>query len=125
MSQKRLKKKLVSAHSSLPQNQQSKNSLGKYPTFVFHRTSVNYWKKKCKPQLHQTRRFNRAARPNLLDDNLLKKVKDIATGTRMTGVVINRRSLICIANGVVKANNPDLLKEFGGNLELTDGQEGS
>ena len=37
----------------------------------------------------------------------------------MAGAVTNRRSPICIANDVVKANNTDLLKEFGGNLELT------
>ena len=52
-------------------------------------------------------------RPNLLENDLLKKVNDIAVGTQLAGVV-NRRQLICIANGVVRANNPNLLKEFGG-----------
>ena len=51
---------------------------------------------------------------------MLKKVKDIALGTRMTGGVINMRQLISIATGVVRGNNPNLLKEYGGHLVLTD-----
>ena len=38
----------------------------------------------------------------------------------MVGGVINRRQLISIATGVVRANNPSLLKEYGGDLVLTD-----
>ena len=64
--------------------------------------------------------FKKLGRPNLLDNNLQKKVKDIAIGTRQAGGVVNRRQMINIAKGVIRANNPDLLKEFGGNLELTD-----
>ena len=51
---------------------------------------------------------------------MLKKVKDIVLGTRMAGGVINRRQLISIATGVVRANNPNLLKEYGVDLVLTD-----
>ena len=51
---------------------------------------------------------------------MIKKIKDIIVGTRIAGGVINRRTVICIANGVVKANQPNLLKEFGGTVELTD-----
>ena len=51
---------------------------------------------------------------------MLKKVKDIALGTRMTRGVINRRQLISIAAEVVRANNPNFLKEYGGDLVLTD-----
>ena len=51
---------------------------------------------------------------------MLKKVKDIALGTRMTGGDINRRQLISIATGVVRVNNPNLLKEYGSHLVLTD-----
>ena len=51
---------------------------------------------------------------------MLKKVKDIALGARMAGGVINRRQLISIATGVVRANNSNLLKEYGGDLVLTD-----
>ena len=51
---------------------------------------------------------------------MLKKVKDIALGTRMAGEAIKRRQLISIATGVVKANNPNMLKEYSGGLVLTD-----
>ena len=51
---------------------------------------------------------------------MLKKVKDIALGTRMAGGVINRRQLISIATDVVRANNPNVLKECGADLVLTD-----
>ena len=51
---------------------------------------------------------------------MLKKVKDIAIGTRAAGGVINRKQILNIAKGVVRANNPNALKEFGGNLDLTD-----
>ena len=64
--------------------------------------------------------FKKAGRPNLLDSNLIKKVKDIAIGTRTARGVINRRQILNIAKGVVKANNPNSLKEFGGTLKLTD-----
>ena len=58
-----------------------------------------------------------------------KKVKDISLGTRMAGGIINRsqperiinrRQLIIIATVMVRANNPNLLKEYGGDLVLTD-----
>ena len=55
-----------------------------------------------------------------MDDKLIKKVKDIAIGTRQAGGVINRRQIVNIAKGVVRANNPDILKEFGGTVELTN-----
>ena len=51
---------------------------------------------------------------------MLKKVKDIALGTRMAGGVINRRHLISMATGVVRMNGQNLLKEYGGDLMLTD-----
>ena len=53
---------------------------------------------------------------------MLKKAKDIVFGTRMAGGTINKRLLISIATGVVRANNPNPLKEYGGELVLTDKQ---
>ena len=50
---------------------------------------------------------------------MLKKVKDIALGKRMAEGVINRRQLISIATGVVIANNPTLLQDFGADLSVT------
>ena len=80
----------------------------KYQKYFFIRTAVNPWKKKCNDgDLTVTKSIGR---PNLLDSCMLKKVKDIALGTRMAGGVINRRQLISIATGVGRANNPNLLK---------------
>ena len=58
---------------------------------------------------------------NSLDYHLLNKVKDIASSTRMAGAVINRQQIISICKGVVRANDPSLLKEFGGSAELSEG----
>ena len=54
-----------------------------------------------------------------MDDNQIKKVKDIAIGTRQTGGVINRRQIVNIAKGIFRANNSDILKEFGFTVEQT------
>ena len=87
-----------------------------YPHFTFLRTSVNNWKRKAKSSpLHKNK-----GRPNLLNDHLLQKVKDIINGTRAAGGVISRKMTIAIGNGVVKANDPSLLKQYGGPLELTE-----
>ena len=80
---------------------------------------MNNWKNKCKTG-GDNFVFKKVGRPNLLDDNLIKNVKDIAIGTRQAGGVINRRQIVNIAKGVVRANNPDILKEFGGTVELTN-----
>ena len=86
--------------------------------YLFIRTAVNTWKKKCNDGDWIV--IKKIGRPDLLDSGMLKKVKDIALGTRMAGEAIKRRQLISIATGVVKANNPNLLKEYGGDLVLTD-----
>ena len=87
-----------------------------YPHFTFLRTSDNNWKRKAKSSpLHKNK-----GRPNLLNDHLLQKVKDIINGTRAAGGVISRKMTIAIGNGVVKANDPSLLKQYGGPLELTE-----
>ena len=78
---------------------------------------MNNWKNKCK-----TRGDNfvikKVGRPNLLYDNLIKKVKGIVIGTRQAVGVINRKQIANIAKGVASANNPDILKKFGGTVEL-------
>ena len=88
----------------------------KYAKYNFDRTTVNSWKAKCKVT---NPTFKKAERPNLLDA-LLKKVKDITIGKRAAGGVINRKQILNIAKGVVRANNSNVLKEFGGSLDLTD-----
>ena len=55
-----------------------------------------------------------------MDDNLIKKNKDIAKETRQACGVTNRRQIVNITKDVVRANNPDILKEFGGTVELTN-----
>jgi len=91
----------------------------KYTKYNFIRTSVNNWKNKFKGGRNDVV-FKKVGRPNILDDHLLRKVKDVAIGTRQAGGVINRRQIINIAKGVIKANNPDILEEFGGTVKLTE-----
>ena len=64
--------------------------------------------------------IKRTGRLNLLKSGMLKKVKAIALGTRIAEGVINRRQLISIATEVVRANNPNLLKDYSGDLVLAD-----
>ena len=64
----------------------------KHPKFTLIRTSMNNWKNKCKTGIDNFV-FKKEGRPNVLDDNLIKKVEDIAIGTRQAGGVINRRQL--------------------------------
>ena len=94
-----------------------KNFSSKYAKYNFNRTTVNSWKAKCKVA---NPFFKKAGRPNVLDETVPKKVKDIAIGTRATGGVINIKQILNIVNGTVRANNPNALKEFGGSLDLTD-----
>ena len=55
-----------------------------------------------------------------MDDHLIRKVKDITIGSRQVGGAINRRQILDIDKSVIRANNPEILKEFGGTVELTD-----
>ena len=92
----------------------TKTFLSKYD---FNKTTVNSWKAKCKVA---NPTFKKARSPNLLDETLFKKVKDIAISTRAAGGAINREQILNIVKGVVRANNPNVLKQFGGSLDLTD-----
>ena len=91
----------------------------KYPTIQFHRTSANYWKDKSKSRSDDGD-YKKVGRSKMLDDALLVKVKDTTLGTLMSGGVINRQQLINNGNGVIRANNPEMFKELGGTIELTD-----
>ena len=81
-----------------------------YPKFTFKRTTINTWKTKYQKNGNETV-LKSIGRPNLLSDILLKKTKDIIIGTRLAGTVISRRMVMAIGTGVVKANDPSLLKE--------------
>ena len=95
----------------------TKKFSSKYAKYNFNRTTVNSWKGKCKV-VNPT--FKKVGRPNLVDKTLLKKLKDIAISTRAPGGVINRKQILNIAKGIVRANNPNALKEFGVSLDLAD-----
>ena len=63
----------------------------------------------------------RKNRPNLLDDVFLVKMKDVVTGVRMAGGVISRKMVIASGTGVINANCPSKLKDFGGHIAPTAG----
>ena len=106
--------------SQVSTNSALKKVAAKYLRLKLQRTTVNNWKKRFAAGAEGNVAFRKCSRPNLLNDHL-KKVKGIVMGTRLAGGVINRRQVMCIAKGVVKANNPHLLTEYGGSLELTNG----
>ena len=62
----------------------------------------------------------KAGRPNLLNETLLKKVKDTGVRERAASGVKNTKQILNIAKGDVRANNPNALKKFGGSLHLTE-----
>ena len=92
-----------------------------YTKYSLKRTTVNGWKESCKKQKNDQpiAPVQRKRRPNLGDDEMLKKTKDIIVGSRLAGTAISRKMVIAIATGVIKANDPNILREFGGSLELT------
>ena len=48
------------------------------------------------------------------------EVKTIMIGTRATGTAISRHIVMAIGNEVLKSNNPALLKQTGGSLQLRE-----
>lgn len=63
--------------------------------------------------------FKKMFLPNLVNNNLLKKVKDMI-GTQAAGAVISHRFVIASGKDVVKVYNSAMLMENGGPLELTE-----
>ena len=95
----------------------------KYPHYTFLRTTIYNWKRKfnkkeCVPSESPT--FRKAGRPNIVRDELVQKIKEVIVGVRLSGAVISRRMVISIGNGVLKANDPNTLSEFGGIITLTE-----
>ena len=43
---------------------------------------------------------------------MLKKINDIIVGSRLAGTAISRKMVIPIATGVIKASDPNILREF-------------
>ena len=47
-------------------------------------------------------------------------MKDVMTGVCMAEGVISRKMVIAIGTGVIKANCPLIMKDFGGHIALTE-----
>ena len=56
-----------------------------------------------------------------MNDEMLKKIKDVKIGSRLRGTVISQKMVVAIVTDFVKVNEPKMLSEFGGSLELTEG----
>ena len=65
--------------------------------------------------------IQRKGRPNLVNDEMLKKIQDVIVALRLAVTAIFRKMVITIATGVIKGNDPNILREFGGSLKLTEG----
>ena len=65
-------------------------------------------------------KFNKKGRYPLVGVELLVKIKEVITGIRLTRVVVSRKMVISIGNGVLKANDPNSFSEFAGGITLTD-----
>ena len=87
----------------------------KYPKIILKRQTVNDWRKNLVGS-----DFRHIGQPCKLDENLESKITNVIIGTRQAGAVISRASVISIGTGVVKANDPSLLAEFGGSVKLTE-----
>ena len=94
----------------------------KYPQYEFKRVTINNWKKKIlKDQESGEGNFiNKVGRPNKVNDEIMLKIKEIIVGIRLAGAAISRKMVIAIGTGVIRANNPSLLLEFGGSVTLTE-----
>ena len=90
------------------------------PKYEFRRTTVNTWKNLLKNKSDKSAVCGQIGRPNMVSDEHMRKIKDIILDTEAAGTAISRRIAIAIGNGVLKANNPKLLKEYGGSIGLTD-----
>ena len=94
-----------------------------YTKYSLKRTTVNGWKESCKKKKNDQpiAPIQRKGRPNLVADEMLKKIKDIIVSSHLAYTAISQKMVIAIATAVIKANDPNILREFGGSLELTEG----
>ena len=91
----------------------------KYPQYTLIRTSENNWKSSYQKNNGKVN-FKKKGRPNKLDEEMLRKIKDVIIGTRIAGGVVSRRQVMSIGKGVVMANKPQILVENGGSVDLTN-----
>ena len=97
---------------------------GKYQQYTLKRTTVYNWKRKfSNPQKEVgelPEKSNKKGRPPLVGEEFLVKIKEAIIRIRLTGAVISQKMVISIGNGVLKANDPSSLSEFGDGITLTD-----
>ena len=95
---------------------------GKYQQSILKRKTVNNWTRKFfNPQKEvgePPAKFSKKGRPSLVGEELLVKIKEAIVRIRLAGAVVSRKVVISIGNGILKANDPNRLSEFGGEIEL-------
>jgi len=97
-----------------------------YPDYSFSRQSISRWsillQKAIKAGSTVSERIfpEHVGRPYVLDERLMRFVKDLIVGSREAGAVILRNDVINIGNGVIMAEQPNILVENGGHVKLTD-----
>ena len=52
----------------------------------------------------------KGGRPNLVDDKMLKKIKDVISESPLASTVISQKMVVAIGTGVAKANEPKILR---------------
>ena len=96
---------------------------GKYQQYTLNCTTVNNWKRKFSNPKEEVveppEKFNKKGRPSLVGEELLVKLKEAIIEGIITGAAISRKMVISIGNGMLKANDPNSLSEFGGRIMLT------
>ena len=60
-------------------------------------------------------------RPNLVNEEMVKKIKDVIIGSHPADTVSSRKMVFVIGTGVVKTNEPKILRKFDGSLEVAEG----
>ena len=103
----------------------------KYPQYEFKPSTVNNWNKKItKDPKSREDQFIKVGRTNKVNDKVMLKIKEVIVGIRLARAVtwlyqavcklVTCKLFISVRTRVLKANNPNSLSEFGGNVILTD-----
>ena len=80
-----------------------------FQTFIqnIHSNKRYGWKERCKK--NDLLSIGKRGRPNLVDDEMLKKIKDVTIGSRLVVTVISRKMVDAIGSDVAKDNEPKIL----------------
>ena len=92
----------------------------KYAQYEFKRSTLNERKEKImKDSESREDQFTKLGRLNYINDEVVLKIKDMIIGIRLAEAAISRKIVTSIGTGILKANNPNPLSEFKGNVMLT------